>query len=323
MKPLDVNILEDNQHKDVVITDNSVEMSSFVIQNVLKFRESLIRTLRDMRNDASAHDGDSGADSDGDDGQQGFFVGGSEHSGQQVLGPPSERGNRDLQSGLVDKVFEAARNHGAETISGQENNTVGKNDLHFSRGGVRLGSNLASGSAEVEHINVHNDGKKSPETHIRVMMWDNGFVIEDGPFRQFDDPANRDFIESIMQGGNRLGAVVPQVISSATIPDAVQVNSPDSANSLSRAQDEINIDSKLPVTQVQIRLPNGQRLSGKFNHIHMVSTIRNFVVTAHPEMAFSAFQLMTTFPNKVIEDESLSLNEAGLLNSVVIVKPTL
>ena len=31
-----------------------------------------------------------------------------------------------------------------------------------------------------------------------------------------------------------------------------------------------------------------------------VSTIRNFVVSARPELAFQEFQMMTTFPNKVL-----------------------
>ncbi|EPB67036.1 hypothetical protein ANCCEY_13875 [Ancylostoma ceylanicum] len=44
------------------------------------------------------------------------------------------------------------------------------------------------------------------------------------------------------------------------------------------------------------------------------------VSEAYPDMAATAFQLMTTFPNKVIDDESVDLKEAGLLNAVVVVK---
>jgi hypothetical protein len=46
----------------------------------------------------------------------------------------------------------------------------------------------------------------------------------------------------------------------------------------------------------------------------------NTIFSAVPDLAFQPFQLMTTFPNKVIEDENLSLKDAGLLNSVIVVK---
>ena len=54
------------------------------------------------------------------------------------------------------------------------------------------------------------------------------------------------------------------------------------------------------IFQVQIRLPDGSRLVAPFNIDQNVSTIRNFVVSARPELAFQEFHMMTTFPNKVL-----------------------
>ncbi len=54
------------------------------------------------------------------------------------------------------------------------------------------------------------------------------------------------------------------------------------------------------IFQVQVRLPDGSRLVAPFNVDQNVSTIRNFVVSARPELAFQEFQMMTTFPNKVL-----------------------
>ncbi|VDP08964.1 unnamed protein product [Heligmosomoides polygyrus] len=48
--------------------------------------------------------------------------------------------------------------------------------------------------------------------------------------------------------------------------------------------------------QVQIRLPNGQRVSGKFNHGHTVGAIRNFLVT-RPSLSSSAFHLRLSVKN--------------------------
>ncbi|PIO63157.1 UBX domain protein, partial [Teladorsagia circumcincta] len=117
--------------------------------------------------------------------------------------------------------------------------------------------------------------------------------------------------------GARLGAVVPQIVSSAPAPSS-SGPSTDSVDNVAKAQAEVNIDENSPVTQIQIRLPNGQRVSGKFNQAHTVGAIRNFLVTAYPDMAATAFQLMTTFPNRVIDDESIDLKDAGLINAVVV-----
>ncbi len=109
-----------------------------------------------------------------------------------------------------------------------------------------------------------------------------------------------------------------------------------------------------PVTQVQVRLPDGQRLVARLNPSHTVDDLRSFIVryskqstvlgawemlesrdamivclgmltrlccSARPDLAFAPFQLLTTFPNKVIVDESVDLKTAGLLNAVVVLKP--
>lgn len=49
-----------------------------------------------------------------------------------------------------------------------------------------------------------------------------------------------------------------------------------------------------------------------------VSDLRQFVVAARPAMAAREFVLMTTFPNKELTDESSTLQQAGLLNAVIV-----
>lgn len=49
-----------------------------------------------------------------------------------------------------------------------------------------------------------------------------------------------------------------------------------------------------------------------------VSDLRQFLVLARPAMAAREFVLMTTFPNKDITDESQTLQEANLLNAVIV-----
>lgn len=49
-----------------------------------------------------------------------------------------------------------------------------------------------------------------------------------------------------------------------------------------------------------------------------VSDLRHFVVAARPAMAAREFVLMTTFPNKELMDESQTLQQANLLNAVIV-----
>ena len=49
-----------------------------------------------------------------------------------------------------------------------------------------------------------------------------------------------------------------------------------------------------------------------------VSDLRQFVVVARPAMAAREFILMTTFPNQELSDESKTLQQANLLNAVIV-----
>lgn len=49
-----------------------------------------------------------------------------------------------------------------------------------------------------------------------------------------------------------------------------------------------------------------------------MSDLRQFVVAARPAMAAREFALMTTFPNKELVDESQTLQQANLLNAVIV-----
>ena len=78
------------------------------------------------------------------------------------------------------------------------------------------------------------------------------------------------------------------------------------------------VDSSLPTTSIQIRLADGSRIIGTFNHTHTVNDIRSFIESQHSSSF--AYDLATSFPQKVIENESQTISEAGLLNSVVVQK---
>eukprot|EP00742_Colponemidia_sp_Colp-10_P001856 GILJ01001986.1.p1 GENE.GILJ01001986.1~~GILJ01001986.1.p1 ORF type:complete len:223 (-),score=33.08 GILJ01001986.1:160-828(-) len=78
------------------------------------------------------------------------------------------------------------------------------------------------------------------------------------------------------------------------------------------------VDESRPTTTIQFRLHNGTRVSVKYNQTHTVGDLHTFVLTAAP--LDSDYQLTAGFPPKPLTDSSLSLKDAGLLDSVVTQK---
>lgn len=57
---------------------------------------------------------------------------------------------------------------------------------------------------------------------------------------------------------------------------------------------------------------------------HFVMNLTNFLsvhLRARPQYESSSFVLMTTFPNKELQDETQTLEQAKLLNAVIVQKP--
>lgn len=137
---------------------------------------------------------------DSDEGRQGFFVGGSEHSGQQVLGPNDA--DRRAQS-----LFDAVRRAGAEELTPEEAARIRAEDKAagriFQGGGHRLGTsddpgksgqklcNLLVVLVVVNTVPAPQPARTGPVS-VRLILWQNGFSInEDGPLRAYEDPANQ------------------------------------------------------------------------------------------------------------------------------------
>ncbi|XP_072046051.1 NSFL1 cofactor p47-like [Amphiura filiformis] len=121
--------------------------------------------------------------------------------------------------------------------------------------------------------------------------------------------------------GYMLGSPTPNVLSSPATGAATASagsSSTDNKGNEKSAQESIGLDTSQPVTNVQLRLGDGTRLVGKFNHTHTVGDIRRYISLARPALAGQTYVLMTTFPNKELTDDSQSLADAKLLNAVIV-----
>ncbi|XP_046367672.1 NSFL1 cofactor p47-like [Haliotis rufescens] len=282
-------------------------------------------------------------DSDSDEGQA-FYAGGSERSGQQVLGPPKKKSEPDE---VVDTLFKSAKEHGAEVVDASENKRK-KAGPSFRGTGYRLGDTEGT-SHTVQGAKV----KESRQVDMVLKLWKNGFSMDDGPWRDYNDPANKDFLDSIGKGevprelirlakggevnlnmedhrneeyvkpkvpvraftgaGRMLGSPVPNLASKP--PEAAGASA---VNDNTAQQAAVAVDTSKPTTSIQIRLADGSRLVAKFNHSHRISDIRNYIISSHPQYAGVNFVLMTTFPNKELTEESVTLEDAKLLNAVIV-----
>lgn len=70
---------------------------------------------------------------------------------------------------------------------------------------------------------------------------------------------------------------------------------------------------------LQIRLADGSRLVGQFNHEHTVAQVRNYIVAARPQYQTQPFNLLSTYPSKLLNDGE-TLAEAGILNAAIMQK---
>ncbi|KIM79342.1 hypothetical protein PILCRDRAFT_10472 [Piloderma croceum F 1598] len=78
------------------------------------------------------------------------------------------------------------------------------------------------------------------------------------------------------------------------------------------------VDQSLPTTSVQIRLADGTRMVCRMNLTHKVQDIRNFINASRPENLTRSYTIGTTFPNRTLEDGTQSIEQAGLVNSVIV-----
>jgi len=291
---------------------------------------------------ASIHDYKEPDNNDEDEGQR-FYAGG-EKSGELIVGPPKD--NKAIASSL----FQEAKKHGAQPVdaSAREAHSSKKQKKTFQSGGYKLGDSSTSASEYVPQQN-QNDSNPEPMSVI-LKLWSNGFTVDDGDMRDYQDPENEDFLNSVKSGqiprellqksrggqvhvdmedhrNEEYKAPKKKVIPfsgqghmlGSPVPTPTFETSPKIAES-SSVDPPVVVDESQPKTTLQIRLADGTRIRQQFNHTHRISDIRTAIYNQSPQHTSRDFALMTTFPNKELSDESLTLKDANLLNSQVVQK---
>jgi UBX domain-containing protein 1 len=290
---------------------------------------------------------------EGDEKGQAFYAGGSQTSGQQILGPPKKNPIKDY----VSEVFRQAQSGNMEQFDSNESSSSGEQAPRaFVGTGYRLGHSENDPSVAVPPASSSRKKQEECDT-VTVRVFRQGFTVDDGALRPYEDPRNREFFESIThneipaelrkQGrtmvhvnvedhlsedyvkrqpkfkpfegsGNTLGNPAP-----ATSADPAALTATGNpAENEARASSDLNIQEDQPLTNISIRLADGGRLSARFNLTHTVQDIRQFITTARPQYAGRSFNLLTTFPNKELSNPGDTIEQAGLKNSAILQRLT-
>ncbi|KAN0050705.1 hypothetical protein ACTA71_003850 [Dictyostelium dimigraforme] len=169
-----------------------------------------VRTLSDFNNDDhDDHDHGDGDEDDEDDRSQQYFTGG-EKSGLVVESAP-KKGKNGGSGDIVNDVFDSAKRHGAVASNEKK---VEKPDS-FDSVGYQLGA------TDQGNRNVSKPKEKDPNqqvVEVKVTFWNQGFTIDDGPLRKYDNPENKELLDDIQRG------IVPRELQKkATTPNGLSV----------------------------------------------------------------------------------------------------
>lgn len=182
-----------------------------------------------------------------------------------------------------------------------------------------------------------------PDNHVKVTVYRNGFVINDGPFRPTSDPLNKKFMDEVSQGrcpaelqGDSQEPVHVELSDKHTEdykepPPPAYTAFSGAGNSLGGSSSaaaaaapvqadagSVAVDDSKPKTKIQIRFHDGSRKAQEFNEDHTVGELRRFVQQC---VGGQAMTIMGGFPPKPLTDDSATIKAAGLMGAAITARP--
>lgn len=218
-------------------------------------------------------------------------------------------------------------------------------ETRFHGAGVTLGGDGTESRTIPDPEGPSQTSNTTPQERV-LHIWKDGFSIDDGELRRFDDPSNRADLQMIRSGraplhlmnvqhdqavdvklhqhdtpytqqpikykpfggaGQRLGSPVPGAGNAAPPPSTPAADPAASSSDLSTPAPAV--DSSQPTIMIRIQMPDGTRLPARFNTSHTLGDVYGFVQGASSETRSRSWVLATTFPNKEHSDKDLVLGD--------------
>lgn len=284
-----------------------------------------------------------------------LFAGG-ERSGINVENPQNREPN-SLVSDILRQAAQAPQEQAEPAPKSQAFSGVGRSltDTTPEEQPQATRGSLLDQFANFLHGNRPAQAPAEPEETVQrhLTFWQNGFSLGDGPLMHYDNPEHAEILRTIQSGhaplgllnvrpgqavemvvarrtneqyqppppppaqpfsgeGQRLGSAAPVVTGSGSDNAAPSTSTPMEAPPAP--------DLTQPMTQVQVRLPDGSRLVVKLNQHNTINVLRAHISYARPELAQQAYVIQGGFPPRPVSDEAQTVADAGLLNSVVVIK---
>ena len=179
---------------------------------------------------------------------------------------------------------------------------------------------------------------------VKVTLWANGFQVDGGELRDYNEPDNKEFMKDLNEGyvpkelqqkyNRKIGIALedrrkdkmrlptpPKYTAfsgagaslggaSSAAPVIAKVNVSDSNKPI--------VDPSKPQTLVNLRLCNGQTIKLELNNDHTVKDLYMYVESVAP--AAGSWNLVSGFPPKPLADMNLTLEQAKLLKSAITQK---
>lgn len=297
-----------------------------------------IRTMGQQtgRRPGRGTDNEEGGEEEG----QEFYAGGAnkQHGGGSsvnIVGPSKKKakGEKADADKLATEMFKKLREAGAS-----ENDP---NQAPSSFAGV---FNTTTGQNNAQQVASE---RESTPNLITLRLWENGFSIDDGEtqgeLQSYDTEENKKMLEELKAGyipkelveKHKKGKLhlemedrrdeqykekeKPKYIAFSGDGSSLgaAAAAPSTSSTSVEVEDgfEVKVLLSQPTTQIQIRLADNTRIVQKFNTTHKVADLRKFIASKSKK---STFKIMTAYPSKPLEDDNLTLEEAGVLNSSVM-----
>lgn len=182
-----------------------------------------------------------------------------------------------------------------------------------------------------------------------ITMYNQGFTVDDGPFRRLDDPANKEFLKDLAERSvpkelqKELAATAQpgkdvevrlidkqheEYVAPAYVAyggegqtmgsSAVAENAVTTAETAPDAAEVPEVDAAQPSTMLQIRLHDGRRVRAQLNMHHTVRHVQ--AIIAREGAGGTAYVLMAGYPPAPLADPSQTLEQAGLKGAAITQK---
>ncbi|XP_073994521.1 uncharacterized protein [Rhodnius prolixus] len=184
-------------------------------------------------------------------------------------------------------------------------------------------------------------------SEVAITMWRDGFSVDNGALRSYTELRER------VQQGHVLAEIFPRTQRGAIfvsledhrLENYVSPTAPTdfpgtgrrlgSTESLPTEEQHyqgagsihppvartVRVDESLPTTNIQVRLPQGDRVQVVLNHDHTLGDLRAALMEQRPHLLHGgSFTLVTAYPSRELENENIALRDYDILNSSLFLR---